>query len=164
MSALTLARAQELLDYDPLTGVFRWKVDRPGRGAKKAGDVAGTRREDGYLTVMIDGKRYLLHRIAWLLMTGTWPTFTVDHEDVNPSNNRWKNLREATGAQNSANRKVQTNNRLGLKGVRERNGRYLASISIKGKARHLGCFDTPQEASDAYAAAARKEFGDYACV
>lgn len=36
------------------------------------------------------------------------------------------------------------------------NGRYKSKIKHKGKAQHLGVFDTPKEASDAYQQALKK--------
>jgi hypothetical protein len=46
---LTAERLRELLDYDPETGVFRWKMNR------RRGKVAGTLRPDGYRQIGIDG-------------------------------------------------------------------------------------------------------------
>lgn len=129
MPALTLERARALLAYDPDTGLMTWRVSR---GPIKARSPAGTRWEDGYWTVVIDRKRYLLHRLAWFLIKGVWPASTLDHRDTDPSNNRWKNLREATGGQNSANRNVQSNSALGIKGVRERKGRFSPPHNAEG--------------------------------
>ena len=88
MSTVTAERVRELLHYDPLTGVFRWKQDRfSGRYGKqiaaKAGDVFGYEHGNGYLRGHLDGKKYFLHRLAWLYVHGEWPEFHVDHRDGN---------------------------------------------------------------------------------
>lgn len=65
---LTQKRLHDILHYDPQTGIFRW------RSRKCNGHVAGTRHDvRGDLKVSIDDRRYLLHRLAWLWMTGAMP-------------------------------------------------------------------------------------------
>lgn len=70
MSELTHEELTRLLDYDPETGVFRWKVDRP-RGVK-AGHVAGSKGNSGNI-VMINSKLYQTRRLAWFIVTGNPP-------------------------------------------------------------------------------------------
>lgn len=157
----TVQRLHELLTYDSFTGELRWKIDRGGCKGAKAGDLAGTVRKDGYVVISIDSSPCLGQRIAWAMMTGQWPVLIVDHIDLNPSNNRWSNLRLATGVQSIANRKTPSTNTSGVRGVRERNGRFLAQIRINGKAKFLGSYSTMTEAKDAYDTAykaAHKEF------
>jgi hypothetical protein len=158
----SVERLKELLSYNPLTGELRWRIDRGGCKAAKAGDVAGTIRPDGYLIISIDGSPCLGHRIVWAIVTGKWPTRIVDHEDTNPSNNKWGNLRIATGSQSAANKNRPTNNSSGKKGVRRRKDRYLAQITVNQKHIFLGSFATENEAVAAYDAAALKHFGSFA--
>lgn len=161
---LTAARLRELLSYDPETGVFRWRVYR-ARNAR-AGDVAGRiikaapDKGGGYRSIGIDGSEYLAQRLAWLHMTGEWPPAQVDHENRNRDDNAWRNLRDATRSQNQANRPAQANNTSGFKGVafHKGAGRWRATL---GK-RHLGLFDSPEQAHAAYAEAARGAFGEFA--
>lgn len=100
---LTQTRLKEVLAYTPGTGTFRWRVANSNR--IKVGDVAGTPHNEGYIHIRIDGKRYLAHRLAWLYMTGEWPEYQIDHRDGIRNNNWFSNLRVATNAQNSENRK-----------------------------------------------------------
>lgn len=87
----------------------------------------------------------------------------VDHIDNNPLNNTRANLRVATHAQNQANAGVSKNNKLGFKGVHILpSGRYRAAITVNKKLRHLGVYDTPEDAHQAYMEAAKHYFGEFA--
>ena len=147
-----------LLDYDPKTGVFTWKPREGTEGhvvswnKRCAGKEAGTIRKDGYHALTIDNKRYLTHRIVWLLHYGRDPT-EVDHINGKPSDNRIVNLREVTRTENNMNAALQSNNKSGFHGVRrnKQNGRWIVEIKHENRRIYLGHFDTLSEA-----AAARK--------
>lgn len=102
-----------------------------------------------------------LHRVI-LGVEGT--VTVVDHIDGNPLNNRRANLRLASIAQNQHNRRMDCDNKTGLKGAsfNARIGKYSAQIRHEGKKVHLGYFLTAQEANAAYAAAARRFYGNFA--
>lgn len=156
---LDQARLKELFDYSPETGDF---IRRVTTGGQIAGSVAGHLRRDGYLTVCVDGKYYLNHRLAWLWMTGEWPTPFCDHQDGDRANNKWANLRQADHRQNSWNRAARRDLKFGLKGVsRNRNG-YSAHIYTSNGRTFLGYFRTPELAHEAYKQAAQTHFGAYA--
>ena len=159
---LTAAGLRELLTYNPETGVFTWNVHRGRRYV--AGKQAGTIQDSGHRVIEIDGRAYGAHRLAWLWMTGEWPTHEVDHRFSEPDDNRWERLREATHAQNTCNRRVGRNNTSGFKGVhmQKSTGRWIALIGKSGKRHHLGIFDTPEDAHAAYVAAAERLHGDFA--
>lgn len=157
----TQAELHKILDYDPLTGVFRWKVRRSI--AVLAGAIAGSQNRDGYRRIVIDGKGYGSHRFAWFWVTGVWPENEIDHENGVPGDDWFTNLRPATPSQNQGNSKRRAGNASGLKGAsfHKVTGRYQASIKIGRKSKHLGLFDTPEEAHAAYISAAQRLFGDY---
>jgi hypothetical protein len=93
--------------------------------------------------------------LAWLYVHGALPQAEIDHADGNRSNNAIANLRLATRADQMANLKRPRTNTSGFKGVSlYRTGKWAAHIAIDGRPKHLGYFETPQEAHDAYAAAA----------
>jgi hypothetical protein len=164
---LTRAHLQDLLDYDSATGVFKWRITRPGLGGRiLAGTVAGSVWADGYRRICIHGKSYRAGRLAFLFMTGVWPPEWVDHENRNRSDDRWGNLRSATPKQNQGNRPRQASNALGLKGVcyEARRNKYKAYIQMNGRTVNLGRFATATEAQAAYAAAAEKYFGQFARI
>ena len=108
---LTAERLREVLNYDPQSGEFRRRVDRGrGRGHRwKAGTIAG--RKAQYIHINIDYALYAAHRLAWLYMTGEWPSRGIDHIDRDKHNNAWSNLRLADKSQNAMNSKMRSTNK-----------------------------------------------------
>jgi len=83
-------RLREILDYNPLTGLFNYKVSR---GNKKAGSIAGSLHKDnGYIQIRIDGKLYYAHKLAVLYTLGKFPEDPVKHLNSIKDDNRWENL------------------------------------------------------------------------
>ena len=103
-----------LLEYDSETGRLTWKKHTP---PVRAGQVAGSMQKNGYVSVSIGQRRYLAHRIAWLLSFGSWPTGVVDHINGITTDNRISNLRACTQGENQRNRGAQRNNKSGVKGI-----------------------------------------------
>jgi hypothetical protein len=95
---LTAERLREILGYDPETGLFT-RLVRTGR--IRAGEVAGTAHSRGYRSIVIDGRVYLSHRLAWLYVHGEWPPEQIDHINRNRADNRLVNLRAAKQSQNN---------------------------------------------------------------
>lgn len=87
-----------------------------------------------------------------------------DHINGDTLDNRRCNLRVATKSQNGMNRKINCNNKSGFKGVRyhNRDKCYYAQITANGVKKHLGTFDTPEQAYDAYCKAALELHGEFA--
>lgn len=158
---LTVARVRELLDYDPETGVFRWRLRRPGRC--KVGSIAGSLSKD-YLRIRIGNKGHLAHRLAWLHVTGEWPAEQIDHINQDKLDNRFANLRAATGGQNQSNTKGWSSS--GYKGVYRAYGenKWHAKIRRGGKLLSIGYFDDPAVAHKAYCDTASRIHGEFAHV
>ena len=131
-------------DFERLSKV-RW---RPYRRANKVGVYA------------VSGVCVFMHR----LLLGLQPRDGKlgDHINGNTLDNRRQNLRVATPAQNSQNRRCRRDSITGLKGVYPHRKRWQAAIVINGVKRYLGTFDSPELASAAYRDAAFKNFGDFA--
>jgi hypothetical protein len=160
---VTQERLLEVLNYNPSTGIFIWRMVLSKR--TQIGSIAGTDK-DGYVNISIDKRLYRAHRLAWMYMTGEWPSSLMDHKDLNRSNNKWDNLRLATNTQNSVNSPKLCTNTSGYKGVRwyKANSRWSAQIGMNGKMQHLGYFDTAKEAYVVYCLAAQRLWGDFARV
>jgi hypothetical protein len=157
---VTRARLRELLHYNRQTGEFRWR--KRLTTSVRVGEIAGAVNNQGYRRITIEGRPYLAHHLAWLYEKGKWCRRVIDHQDGNPSNNRWSNLRSATRSQSNANRRIQRNNACGFKGVSREGRRWCARVNKNGRPHRLGTFSTPQEAHAAYAKAARKLHGKFA--
>lgn len=165
MADLTQARLREVLNYDPETGDFHWRKRLSNRAA--AGKKTGLSRHNGYSVIRLDRKLHFAHRLAFLYIHGRWPTADVDHINGVRDDNRICNLREATRAENIRNSHIRSDNKSGFKGVSWNAGAKLWMANIRTKNRtneFLGLFDTPEEAHEAYAVAAKKYFGQFARI
>jgi hypothetical protein len=166
---------REALDYDPLTGVFRWHI-RPEThfphamacrlwNATWAGKVAGSVKPHGYRIILLRSRPYVAHRLAWLLMHGEPSSAEVDHINGRPDDNRIGNLRLANAADNSANRRTRYDSQSGITGVKVlKTGRrrFLAYICRHGHQQYLGVFTTLNEAVAARRAAEHQLQGPFA--
>jgi hypothetical protein len=151
--ALSAEFVGSILDYDPITGVFRWKfrADRAKNwNSRNAGKVAGTISLDGYVLIQIGkGVSYRAHVLAWLLMTGEWLPGGVDHHEGVRADNRFSELRKAGVSENNCNKAKQRNNKSGVPGVFFNNQRrkWEADISKEGRRVWRKFFPTLDEAS-----------------
>lgn len=149
----------KLVDYDPLTGVFTRKVTTSPQAI--AGQVAGNLTR-GYIELSVNGQVYRGHPLAWFYVHGEWPSGRLDHKDLNKANNAISNLRLATSSQNGGNCRARKTNTSGFKGVVTHGKRFKSAVMVDRKRIHLGVFNTPEEAAEAYDAAAVKYFGEFA--
>lgn len=160
---VTHEQLKQLATYEPLTGLFRARVEWR---AHAAGAVLGcVDVESGYIQIVIGRTKYYGHILAWFYMKGAWPENQIDHRDRNRANNFWANLRSATQTQNNGNHPVRRDSQSRLKGVAfypKKKYSWRASIRHKGKHRTLGYFADKAEAARAYDAAAKKVFGEFA--
>lgn len=165
---LTAEQLRGAVDYEPETGIFRWRhrLDVANRwNSRYAGKIAGTSGSShGYCQISIDGSLHLAHRLAYLHTTGEWPINQIDHADGDKTNNRWANLRDANQSENNANQTIRSNNSSGYKGVYWHVGgkKWKAQIVAGGKHHHIGYFDTAEAAADARAKAADLLHGEFA--
>lgn len=92
---------REQLAYDPLTGIFVWRMSRPGRA--KAGAIAGFLDGCGYIAIGFEARRWLAHRLAWAHVHGEPPAGIIDHINRVRVDNRIANLRIASRLENFQN-------------------------------------------------------------
>lgn len=99
---LTQQYLQSILEYNPDTGLFIWRIS-PAKNVKK-GSIAGCVKNGGYIVISINKKQYNAHRLVFLYMTGSMPRM-VDHKNQIKGDNRWCNLRQCSPLENLWNRK-----------------------------------------------------------
>lgn len=152
-------RVREVLDYDPATGSFLWKITR---GRQPAGSVAGCVTSTGYRYIHIDGKFYRSARVAWAVINGSWPAREVDHKDRDRTNDAADNLRLASPTENRWNSSTRSDNKSGCRGVhyQRTRKRWRAHIQVDGKVVHLGEFRSKKDAIAARRAA--QHHGEFA--
>lgn len=154
---------RRLFRYEPETGHLYWQ--EPKRRAL-IGAVAGGLNDKGYIQVMLGGKLYRAHRLAWVYVHGKDipPGMEIDHVNRNRSDNRLCNLRLASRFEQQANTKMREANTTGFRGVkwRARKSRWVASIRAYGKRIEIGSFLTKEEAGAAYIEARKKHLGEFA--
>lgn len=130
----TQSELLEIFAYTPSTGVL-----------VRAGNVRagyGYPGDGGRRNVNVNGRLYVETHIIWCMMTGSWPSLTIDHKDRDPSNNKWENLRELNNQQQCMNRSTPSNNTSGVMGVSwsARKQMWKAYITVDNRRIHLGSF------------------------
>lgn len=153
-SDITAARLREVLDYNPETGIFTWRIILKRRNP--IGSIAGSLPASGYRLIGIDGTNYRAHRLAWLYVHGEWPKQFIDHIDGDRLNNAIANLRDVSNKTNTENiTKPRSTNGTGFLGVVRYKDKFSAFIKTGNKNHYLGAFNTPEEAHATYLAAKR---------
>ena len=115
------------------------------------------KQKNGYLYITLNknGKNFCIrvHRlVAKAFIENPNNLHDVDHIDGNRSNNKCENLRFATSSQNKTNTNMQSNNKLGIKGVswNKKAKKFIAQISLNNKSYNLGYYDSEFEAGFIY--------------
>lgn len=145
--AITFDRAHSIICYDPETGVFTWRV-KQGTMAPKGGVIGSI--QHGYRKCTVDREQIKLHRLAWFMTHGVWPSGQIDHIDGDKLNNRIANLRDVSMSVNMQNRYSvkRKDNDMPYGVTLNPKGRFVANIRV-------GVFDTAKEAEEAYMTAKR---------
>ena len=136
---LTQKELKKYLHYDSKTGVFtRIFISSP---CVKIGDIAGTMKR-GYITICVENKRHLAHRLAWLYVYGVWPKGNLDHINHNRVDNSISNLRLATPLENNRNQSKSKRNKSGVVGVcwEKVKSKWGAHIRAEGRNINLGSY------------------------
>lgn len=149
--------------YEYKNGNLYYKKIIYGNTRRKIGDLAGYVTNEGYVSVKVNRKSYLVHRLIYLMHYGSMPQ-QIDHIDGNPSNNDIKNLREVTGSQNCMNKRISQKNTSGYKNICfvKKINKWRVQIKSKGKTLSFGCFEDIELADLVAQEVRNKYFGSYA--
>ena len=158
---ITVKQARKNLRYDEATGLLWWRVRDSGRQMNRP---AGSTDGNGYILVGFRGKSYRASRLAFLIKLGRWPIGEVDHKNLRRSDNRWRNLREASRSDNQANSRIYKNNASGAKGVswHPQHKKWYVTIQKNRVVKFIGLFSNKQKARLAYIKAAKQLHGEFA--
>jgi hypothetical protein len=159
---IPLDRASELY-YVCEEGWLRYKTSWWNRkpGQIVVGTLSAGKESMRYRSCRIDGKQYLVHRVAMAIHIGMQPYPSVDHIDGNRDNNNIFNLRLATQLQQNANVPIERNNSSGRLGVTwdKKKQKWQSRIQVNGEKIRIGYFKEVEEAITARAKAEAKYFG-----
>jgi len=137
--------------YDSETGVVSIHLKTEVRPVGYVG-------RNGYLVMgfRFEGRTRLfyVHRVAWLLHYGEWPSRQIDHRYGIKTDNRVTQIRDVSGRENMCN--LEMHRKGALTGVNPLGNRYRALVRVGGPLLYIGTFDTPQEAHQAYLDAVRE--------
>lgn len=108
-----------------------------------------------------DGKPKYTQRYLHRIVVGADEGQYVDHINGDKLDNRKENLRVCSNAQNSRNKKQYSG---AYKGVHfnKVSGNWIAQITVNYKCKHIGSFNTAEEAALAYNKAAKQFHGEFA--
>lgn len=157
-----LEELKKYYEYLPHTGELilikaRCNADK-SKINKPIGSLGGPERRKTWM-VKYKGKSYYVSRVAWLFMTGNDPgDLLVEHKNRNPKDNRWENLRLATGAENNYNKIFVGYSQ------RNDNGLYRVRVTFDGSRITVGNFRTEEEAKKAAADAQKLFYREFACL
>lgn len=153
MQTITQNRLKELVNYDPISGVFTWKPRsnvisswNSRYAGKRAGRVHIDKRGYEKRDIGLDGKRYSEHRLAFLYMTGDIPEF-VDHENGIGTDNRWCNLTPSNSLRNNLNKSKRKDNSSGVTGAYLHRGKWRIEVQACGKRIRKGPYEELDEAA-----------------
>ncbi len=155
---MTPEEMRKVVTYGPETGLLTWRRRQEASASwnsKLAGKPAFANPSDGYLVGRFGGKNYKSHRVAWAVFHGHWPKGQIDHINGDRSDNRIANLRHVTNAENAKNQKKRSTNRTGEPCVNwfARDSKWWVKITVDGRQKHIGYFDTFEAAVSARDAA-----------
>src|SRR5690348_10623731 len=106
----------DVLDYDPASGVFSWKLARSNR--VKIGSRAGVlHRSSGGRYISIGDEKFMAHRLAWFYMHRRWPNTDVRPLDGDYDHCWISNLKEVSRVELAHQRAKNNTNTSGYLGV-----------------------------------------------
>ena len=137
---------KSILHYNKETGIFTW-IKCKSQQKYREGTTAGCLNAIGYVTIKVNGKYQLAHRLAWIYMYDEVPN-KIDHKNHIRNDNRLENLRNVSATQNQRNKSMQHNNTSGQTGVHyvKKHKRWRANIYLNNKCKYLGQYKKIEDA------------------
>lgn len=149
MTKLTHERLLSVMDFDPTTGVFRWRIRASNR--IKIGDRAGVVSDKGHRFITVDGEKFQATRLTIFYVRGEWPMNDVKALNGNPDDCSIVNLQEMSRIEAARLRGTLSTNTSGVRGVSPaKRGHWKAAITANYKQVNLGVYPTKEEASEIY--------------
>jgi hypothetical protein len=165
-----MVKFEDLEIWDYIKGYSNYKISSKGQVFNVKGNrfLKPCLDRYGYYYVSLykDGKQvnHKVHRLVALTFYFVDDEkLQVDHKDRVKTNNNLLNLRLCSNSQNKMNTDIYQNNTCGLKGVswRTQEKKWRARITINKKLKHLGYFNTKEDAYEAYKKASKELHGDF---
>lgn len=153
---------RERLRYEPHSGKLFWLshecMSKRWHTRYAEEEAFTAHNSSGYRIGAIDDAMFLAHRIIWALYYKEYPSGQIDHINGIRTDNCITNLRVVSSQGNARNRSMCSNNSSGTCGVywRKDKNKWQARIVVDGQDKHLGYFDTREEAASIRAEAAKK--------
>lgn len=81
----------DALEYNPATGVFRWKI-RVSKNIYPGSQAGGNLKGNGYRYISFKGYELTEGRLAWFYMTGKWPERRIRYKNGKTDDCRFENM------------------------------------------------------------------------
>jgi hypothetical protein len=129
-----------------------------GKRIKKEKILKLIKDKDGYYRVMIydykvKPKSISIHQLVAMCFLNHKPnknTLVVNHINFNKTDNRLENLEIVTNRENTNKKHIKSASLFTGVSFHRKNNKWQSEITIAGKSKYLGCFNTEIEASEAY--------------
>lgn len=157
--------------YKQVQGFEKYTVSNFGnvKNTKTGRILKASNDGKGYLVVRLSDENKILSTLRVHLLVASHFLENpenkplVDHIDNCTTNNKVTNLRYATFQENNRNSSLSSKNTSGVKGVsfHKTCNKWLAQITINGKTKNIGYFNSLEEAKQARCKKANEVFGEF---
>jgi hypothetical protein len=96
----------DALEYNPATGVFKWKI-RPSKNIAPGSQAGGNLKGNGYRYISFRGHELTEGRLAWFYVTGEWPERRIRYKNGKPDDSRFENMTLFNGIGGEYNHKTR---------------------------------------------------------
>jgi hypothetical protein len=151
---LTQEKLKQHVFYDPITGVWIWKIAMSNR--VRVGGVITNTDSKGYRVIVIEGIRYRACRLAFLYVKGKLPINYVKHVDNNRLNDIFSNL---SSVRKNNIKEPEVINETGVKGLtfNRKSKRYQCRIMYNRSTYYESFLLTERDKAISWLTTIRKE-------